>query len=176
MTIEIEDKKGAIEFRRLSLGMVNDNLASVTFEAGDRDGLYAAQFVSDESLIDMLTIAFEGGVGYWCFTCRYREPRDSAQVLQRMRELDEFPRRVTYPVMDGGAVILHEQEEGGECTGDDTCQVPGLVLDRRALARGLAALAAHRPSVLARAANTNFDAEDGDAFLQMALFQKVVYG
>lgn len=160
----------------------NGDVECLTHFVDDRDGLFVARFFHRETISDMITTALEGGIGYWAMICHVTEPAHPIDKLEAM-SWHERRRDVTVvPLYIGGSVAFHEVEDHEnervehECTGDATCPYNKVVLDLNGVTRGLMAMALHHPDRLARAFGTNFDAEDGDVFLQMAIFGKVVYG
>lgn len=115
--------------------------------------------ITTEQVEDLLSCAFEGGVGYWCMITDYEIP-EGVEVTYKHIELP----------LRGGAVICVESNDG------ETEQETPWRVDRDAIERGLRLLALKRPRDFADLVNGNMDADTGDNFLQLALFGELVYG
>lgn len=119
--------------------------------------------VGRERVLDLLTTAFEGAVGYWCQVERWETPDGF--------ELSEGPGYAELPLVKGGAVVCTDVVYPDP---DDECYR----LDLEALQRGLLIMASeeryqrHWTAVI----TADFDAETADVFVQLALFGEVVYG
>ena len=125
----------------------------------------------DEQLKGLLATAFEGGVNYWAWIDRYeyaagRTAADYEPAAFTDPDADWWPEYCLVP-LDDGAVVLSDVE---------TEEVFGQRLDRSALLRGLDLTAELYPSRWARIREQNYDAEDADVAVQLALFGQLVYG
>lgn len=121
--------------------------------------------VSEETLGGLLCSAMEGGIGYWAQISSYRAP--SAEALAAVHEEFREFRHIAYPLSADGHIVLR----------DTAAEVKNLhKLDRAALDRGLAVMAANYPRHFADVLDLNYDACTGDVFIQCALFGELVYG
>lgn len=114
---------------------------------------------------DLLCCGMEGGIGYWATIVGYKEPKS---IVHRTDD-EQIYKHLDYPVNEGGAVII-EDEEGGKT----------YELDLEKIQNGLRAMAGLKPGEGA-GHFTNFieqneDAETGDVFVQCCLFGEIVYG
>jgi len=114
--------------------------------------------VSDEIISNLLCSAFEGGSNYWIASTKTVEAPSG-----------HFDRTTT-PLEPGGKVIVTLDEEHTKGAGVT------YVLDRDAIARGLAAMREKAPKHFGDVLAENDDATTGDLFLQCCLFGEVVYG
>lgn len=108
---------------------------------------------------DLLTCAFEGGVGYWCMIVDYINP-DGVKVTYRHSQL---------PLTENGGVVLTESS-------DDPDPSVRWILDREKIETGMRAWALRRPQDFLDFINEREDADTGDSFLQYCLFGELVYG
>lgn len=131
-----------------------------------------------EKLIrDLLVGAFEGGSNYW-----YRIDSKKFPPGSKMEDFKEGgrmqPRRPDgsedyyhwsqlIPTFPGGQLVIRDVGEGeGETH----------VLDLAALKKAWMLLKQKHPKIYKRVIDESWDASDGDVFLQLALFDKVIFG
>jgi len=125
--------------------------------------------VTEEMVKDLLTVGFEGGVGYWCQIAGYRYPHGI------MPAGVEFP-HIELPLLDGGGVVCQDAEH------DDAFTTTVLDFDR--IRYGLNLLMSGKdkfdkplhPRHRANFLNDNTDAETGDVFIQLCLLGEIVFG
>lgn len=110
---------------------------------------------------DLLCTAFEGGVGYWCTIVNYVEPTGAHPPIDR--ELG-FVGYMDYPIREGGAVVLRDDQDGKKYT-----------LDLDALRDGFQVMREKCPQHFSDFIIGNEDAETGDVFVQCCIFGEVVY-
>lgn len=79
-------------------------------------------------------------------------------------------------VFQGGAVLLMPKYEDDEGLSDEALRAVAKRLDRASLQRGLDVLNEKHPGIMARIVSENYDAIDGDAFIQCCVLGEVVYG
>jgi len=118
--------------------------------------------IPESRIADLLCAGFEGGVGYWCCITGYTEPEEPRSAWG---DTTIF-RHVDYPLC-GGAVLC-------EVTDEDDPET--LILDRKAVERGLRLMAEKYPRHWGDFIAENEDACTGDVFIQCALLGEVVYG
>lgn len=104
--------------------------------------------VSDQTLDDIIVTALEGGIGYWCQASVYEHE-------------DGKPHRA----------VVHQlnKDESGY-------RRRGMVIDRAAIIDGLKKLAPKYSTQLSRLVNDDYDSDDADVVVQVALFGEVIYG
>ena len=136
--------------------------------------------VQNDVIRELLTSAFEGGSNYWIERLDYRlgDGVSDKDVQPGGRHYpgpkDYWPRYCVISFVPGCAVLVYEQPETEE-KARDTHYKP-LVLDERALARGMARVASQRPHEFAEIVSGDHDASTADVFLQMCLLGDIVYG
>ncbi len=121
-----------------------------------RAGSPSPHTVTDEDVDDILTTAFEGGIGYWC---------SEVNVING----DFHGAKYASHAVSKGATVrlkLHPEEAG-----DDE---PNL-LDAKAIRKGIRKAAEHAGKTV-RAFMDNHDAGDADNAVQFAVFGKLIYG
>jgi len=111
--------------------------------------------VSDDILLSLLSIAFEDGpIGFLYYGMKEIAP---AIVPQAVNEWD----RLLWAAVKGGSITF--KKIGGNV----------LTLDRAACISGLKLLLTNYPEHFAAVLGGEADAEEGDLFLQFALFGKI---
>jgi len=128
-----------------------------------------------QRIAEVLCAGWEGGTGYWCRIMDTRAPKvtPAPLVLDEGRADGRSWPYCDYPLLTGGATICR-LDDG---TADDTDErYTPLVLDRRAVARGLEILATQHPRHFAAILTGDDDAETADALIQCALLGEVIYG
>ena len=111
--------------------------------------------IADEDIWGLLVSAFEGGSNYWIRRVEITtEPTEAADDLARVP-------------LAGGALRF-------EIDNDDA--VPLRLLDRPALVAGLELMAKLHPQHFADVIRDSSDADTGDVFLQVCLFDELVFG
>tara|TARA_R110000824_G_scaffold201667_4_gene385773 strand:- start:1538 stop:1927 length:390 start_codon:yes stop_codon:yes gene_type:complete len=113
---------------------------------------------TQERISDLLCSAFEGGSNYWYEIVRYKFAKGKAGSDYKYKHI-EVP-------FDGGAIIICDKE-------DPTTQAK---LDKAAIVKGLELMADKYPDHFKDWVDENADAETGDVFLQLCLFNEIVFG
>lgn len=155
----MEDRFGVLEKGRPDVSRVEERLDEKT----------------EKMVRDLLVAAFEGGSNYWY--------RIDGKKLPPGTKIEDFkkggrmqPRRPDgsedyyhwsqlIPTIPGGQLILRETE-GNEA----------VVLDLPAIKKGLMLMKQKYPKHYERALDESYDAGDADVFLQVALFDDVIFG
>jgi len=111
--------------------------------------------IDDERVWDLLVSAFEGGANYW---------------IRRM-EIATQPTEAgggrAWVPLKGGALRVHVA---------DRDVTPLRLLDQAAIARGLELMSQHHQDHFADVIGGTDDAITGDVFLQLCLFDKIIFG
>ena len=130
---------------------------------------------TEQMVRDLLVAAFEGGSNSW-----YRIDGKKLPPGTKMADFKEGgrmqPRREDgsenyyhwsqlIPTIPGGQLIIRDTE------GDEAH-----VLDLPSIRKGLMLMKQKYPKHYARAVDESYDASDGDVFLQLALFDDVIFG
>lgn len=120
---------------------------------------------------DLLCSAFEGGSNFWYMIEEFREPSGPAAHWPVRTDRERVFRHLDYPVNPGGGLVvsdgkLSKVERQGKKT----------LINRESLTDALALYASQYPESFARFQSQDYDANDGDLFLQLAVFGKVIYG
>lgn len=127
---------------------------------------------TEKMVRDLLVSAFEGGSNYWYRIESEKLPTGTKKAdfkeggrMQPEGEYYHWSQLIpTYP---GGQLVIRDISEGeGETH----------VLDLAALRRGWLLLKKKYPESYKRVLEENYDANDGDLFLQLALFGELVFG
>ncbi len=114
-----------------------------------------------EQISDLLTVAFEGGVNYWCEIRKLILPPG-------MTKQDFAWAYSELPLHEGGAMILG--------TNENDPNLENKRLDRFTIKRGLSIMAEDHPRHWQDLVNENYDADTADVFLQCCLFGELVFG
>jgi hypothetical protein len=124
------------------------------------------QTLTDEQISSALCSALEGGSNYWYRIENYVTPITWT--------FDSEPKNTEsghwlqdYPLNPGGALMV---------SSPDDPEYGVRRLDREAIQKGLAILAAKYAWHLGNIMSGNDDAETGDALLQCSLFGEIIYG
>lgn len=124
--------------------------------------------LTKEDILDILTTAIEGGIGYWC--CLDNTDPDWVAARQQLKEeTHDTPCYcdVAYKVMTNGKAVKLEDEEDGT--------VLELTLEK--FQQGCAKYTQETGRDIHRTIDESaFDAEDADMIIQYALFGELVYG
>lgn len=124
--------------------------------------------LTEQDILDILTTAFEGGIGYWC--CLDNTDADWVAARQQLKEeTGETPCfcDVAYRVMKNGQTVKLEDEEEGT--------VLELTLEKFQQGCTKYTEETHR-DIHRTIDNSEFDAEDADMIIQYALFGELIYG
>ena len=116
--------------------------------------------ITKDRIFDLLTCAFEGGSNYWYCINKYVYPEG------KTRKDYEFPYLQLPLDPDGGVLIdsFEDKEHSGKL----------LTLNR--IGKGLRIMAEKEQQHFEDFINENEDAVTGDVFLQLCLFEEVIYG
>lgn len=117
--------------------------------------------VSSETVYNLLSCAFEGGVGYWCRLDNYTLNDERVYGYEHLADPDG----------DACWVISEIDEWEADDSKWDTHTVT-----YEKLLEGLHVMAAKYPWHFANIFNGNMDSETGDVFLQCSLLGEIVYG
>lgn len=109
---------------------------------------------------DLLTSAYSLA-GYWCRIEDTQKPNKINPVFAGEKIYGD----IHYPLSEGGAVFLYDFEDEKR-----------FALDLPKIKTGLQVFATKYPGRFGLFLKGDFDAEDGDVFLQCCLFGDVVYG
>ncbi len=120
---------------------------------------------------DLLVSAFEGGSNYWYQVIKETLPRGTKKAdFQKGGKMqppnDYYHPYELIPTLPGGSLTIGNQEDDDEYK-----------LDLAKLEKGLALYAHQFPERYNKAlVDGDYDGDDGDLFLQLALFGKQVFG
>lgn len=112
--------------------------------------------VQKGTIEDFLTTCFEGGRSQWIVGVRRSDDQPAARGIRRNAEW----------VAEGGGLMVREDEDDGK--------TPKL-LDAKRMAVGIVKAAAHRKRSV-EDFTEDYDGDDADLALQLALFGEVKYG
>jgi hypothetical protein len=130
-----------------------------------------------ETISNLLVSAFEGGSNYWYVDMEFTKEPDMKKVKENIPSLYEKARYSYYPF--GGEMIVFTDEELDlknvqpvkKNKGDE-----GYILNMDRIKRGLELMAEKYSTHFADIMNENDDATTGDVFLQLCLFEDVIFG
>ena len=132
---------------------------------------------TEQTIRDLLAAAFEGGTGYWARIdgkklppgTRVEDFRKGGRMQPHRPDGSEnyYHWSQLIPTIPGGQLVIREISEGEGET---------VVLDLPALRKGWMLLKQQHPKRYERALQGDMDAEDGDVFLQLSLFGKIIFG
>ena len=131
------------------------------------------QEISEDQVRGLLCSALEGGSNYWYCNTDHRL-RDDLKYEDFQaggsQTLDEYwhPYELI-PFVEGCALVI-------EADTTDCEKLEKYTLDRASMQRGLKLMAEQYPHHFYNFINEDDDAETGDVFLQLSLFQKVIFG
>lgn len=158
---QIERQFGAIRKGRPDVSRVNERMDPET----------------EKMVRNLLVSAFEGGSNYWYRIESQKLPpgtkksdfSDGGRMQPRRSDgsQDYFHWSQLIPTFPGGHLVIREIGEGEGET---------FVLDLAGLKKGLMIMKKEYPKNYKRVLDENDDADDGDLFLQLALFGKHIYG
>lgn len=122
--------------------------------------------LTKDAVSDLLATALEGGSNYWYVIDEFVEP-EIVDFRSRTFADDAKPHRCyDWPFSTGGGLFISDSE------GDEQ---PAL-FNWEAAQRGLHLMAERFPDRIKNIAEENYDAEDGDIFLQLSLYGQVIFG
>ena len=111
--------------------------------------------LDEDRVWDLLVLAFEGGSNYWI-----RRVEIATRPTERVSD------RARVPLM-GGALRIHAA---------DADVTPLRLLDRAAIVHGFGLMAQHHRDHFGDVIRETDDATTGDVFLQLCLFDTIVFG
>lgn len=114
-----------------------------------------------ERLRDLLTSAFEGGSNYWYYDLQIISLPPGA------KKADFKFWHIEIPALAGGVLGLRADDNEEKCL---------YRLDLPALLTGIQLMADRYPRHFADVINEDDDADTGDVFLQLCLFEAIVFG
>lgn len=125
---------------------------------------------TEKMVRDLLVTAFEGGSNYWYRIDGKKLPPGTAmadfkQGGRMQPSGDYYHWSQLIPTIPGGQLIIRDTE------GDEAH-----VLDLPAIRKGLMLMKQKFPKHYARALDESYDAGDADVFLQLSLFDDVIFG
>jgi hypothetical protein len=113
---------------------------------------------------DLLCCALEYGSNYWAAIERYVTPR---KLWREPTAKEPVYRHLDYPLSPLGALIIRDKEND---------KSPELILTLDKIHTGIHLMAQKYPQHFATFMSANEDAETGDVFLQLCLFEDLLYG
>jgi len=125
--------------------------------------------LTEGNILDILTTAIEGGIGYWCCLDNSHPDWVEAREQWKAEHKDEIPCYcdVAYQVMKNGKAVILEDEE------DDT--IYELTLEK--FQQGCALYTQRTGKDIHKAMDeSDFDANDADAIIQFAVNGEIIYG
>lgn len=117
--------------------------------------------ISDERISDLLCSAFEGGSNYWYFIREVNYPQGKTKADFKYWHME-------VPLSEGGSLII-DYIEGDE-------DLSGKILNRESIQKGLKLMAEKFPKHYYDFITENDDADTGDVFLQLCLYEDVIFG
>lgn len=132
--------------------------------------------ISLDLVCNLLCAAFEGGSNYWYYITDYREPSDPSMIPTSPGVIDWADySHIACPWGDGAVIIVDKEEYFGNDR--STKGIETYELTEEKIVKGITLFAEKFKKRWARIAlEEDYDADDGDLFLQMCLFGEVVYG
>ena len=132
------------------------------------------KMVTIDDMEDILTTAIEGGTNYWA--CWHNDTPEWEKAENQLKaggaEL-YFAKVVLKVLLNGDAVIISDAE-AGEYEDEDDAEEWKLTLEN--LKKGLELYSAERGDIKKALDDGNFDAVEGDCFLQYCLFGDIIFG
>lgn len=134
------------------------------------------QKIDLQRIEDLLCGAFEGGSNYWYQIEGYIKPTtmtfkgDCLDLLKEGEDPMKTFRYLTYPLNEGGAVIISAIEDSE----DDEPET--FTLNLESIKKGLQTMANKYPYHFNNFIQENDDADTSDVFLQCCLFGEVIFG
>ena len=122
--------------------------------------------VTNETIRDLMSCAFEGGSNYW-YTAMERGNPSTEPVSKELQKEWSWPYLLP---TTGGSVTFsdaYELEDG---------KVVTYTLDGESIKRGLNVMSEKFPNRFSDIINEDMDANTGDVFLQCCVFSDVIYG
>lgn len=120
--------------------------------------------ISNETIMDLLSLALEGGSNYWYSDVDTGEP----PVHDFPPSYMEYDWWQTWPLMGGSIRITERYTEDGTLTVH--------VLNGELIKKGLKLMSQKSPWHFSNIVGDNMDIETGDVFLQYCLLGEIVYG
>ena len=132
------------------------------------------QEIDERSVRGLLCSALEGGSNYWYINADHRlrddlKYEDFQEGGSQQDPNDYWHPYELIPFVEGCAIVL-------EADAEDSGKLEKYTLDRASMERGLKLMAEQYPHHFYNFINEDDDAETGDVFLQLSLFQKVIFG
>ena len=132
-------------------------------------------FRSDERIRSLLCSAFEGGfAASWALIEDYKFPEgitlEDFQEGGRLTTTEYHPSYLLIPFHPGCSIIISDETEAGE---EDAKRGE---LNIETMKKGLQLMATKYPHHFADFVKENDDAITGDVFLQLCLFDDIIYG
>lgn len=113
---------------------------------------------------DLISTAFEGGSNYWASVVSTQSPT-KIDFRSELFASDTEPHRFyDWPLNEGGSVTINVD---WGCSGE---------LNLQSIEKGLELLAEKYPKRFVAICDEDYDAEDADVFLQLAILNEVVFG
>jgi len=113
---------------------------------------------------DLISTAFEGGSNYWASVVSTQAPTKITFRSELFASDAEPHRYYDWPLNEGGSVTI---DADGESEGE---------LNLQSIEKGLELLAEKYPDRFVAICDEDYDAEDADVFLQLAILNEVVFG
>jgi hypothetical protein len=116
-----------------------------------------------EAVSDLISCAFEGGSNYWASVVSTNTP--TKIEFRCSLFADEKPHRFyDYPLNEGGSVTIDADGEGEG------------ILNLESIENALELLSERYPNRFVAVCDGDYDAEDADVFLQLAILKDLVFG
>ncbi len=124
--------------------------------------------VEIKDIIDLICIGVEGGMMDWCQTMDADIPKDS-DISEIPEDMHDFPRYYA-PFVKGGAInFVVDETEGDE-------EPKKVRVGIRRIEAAMQMMADKYPHHFRDFIDDNSDAITGDVFVQLAVFEEVVFG
>jgi hypothetical protein len=122
--------------------------------------------IKSELVADMVIGAFEGGITYWCAKARPVEPCEDCVTYE-----DGCPWYAKPSLYENDFKIrLQQHEEHTKDAGVDVFMTPASVQ------QGLSTMAEKYPEHFSDMISGNWDAATADVFVQLCVFNDIIYG
>jgi hypothetical protein len=138
------------------------NIGLLIEDINESDKLKEVSLIHDHRVADLLCGAFDGGSNYWYSIENYVIPESLAKPWGS----EYTPQYVSIPMSKGGAVIIVDNENPDS---------EKFTLDQAAIERGKKLIETDYKSDYIDILKENDDANTSDVFLQLCLFNKVIY-
>jgi len=122
-------------------------------------------------IASVVVTAIEGGSSYWCARYDIRAAVKARAAEAKIEERPLYSAGAFY-LLAGWSIEFHHDGPDSEEGAADV----KTALNYGRVIRALSLLADKYPAILARIVSENYDADDADVFLQLALMGEVIFG